>query len=77
MLGRAMGGKHTCYVCGRVMKWETQYKPYTGNPLHEDNPAPAQESALGRLEGGVVIFEIACVCPVCKTKNKFRAERHV
>lgn len=77
MLGRAMGGKHTCFVCERILKWETEYKGYTGDPLHEESPVPAEGSAIGKMGDGVVIFEIACVCPKCKTKNKFRAERHV
>ena len=77
MLGRAMGGKHTCYVCGRTLNWETEYKGYPGDPSGEENPIPAQEAALGRLEDGAVVFEISCICPKCKTKNKFRAERHV
>ncbi|MCQ4637165.1 hypothetical protein NE619_10550 [Anaerovorax odorimutans] len=76
MLGRAMGGKHTCYVCGKEINWETEYKGYPGD-VGEDLPVPAQESALGRLDGGVVVFEISYVCPQCKTKNKLRAERHV
>lgn len=77
MLGRAMGGKHTCYVCGKEVNWETEYKGYPGNASDDLIPVPAQESALGKLEDGAVVFEIAYICPNCKTKNKFRAERHV
>lgn len=77
MLGRAMGGKHTCYVCGKEVNWETEYKEYPGDVSNDLTPVAAKESALGRLENGAVVFEISYVCPVCKTRNKFRAERHV
>lgn len=77
MLGKPMGGKHICYVCGKEMQWETEYKGYPGAAYGDDGAVPAQESALGKLDDGVIVFEIACICPNCKTKNKFRVERHV
>lgn len=76
MLGKPMGGKHKCFVCGEEIRWETEYKGYPGS-VYGGESAPAEGSALGRMPDGAVVFEIACKCPKCKAKNKFRAERHL
>lgn len=65
-------GTDTCYVCGRILNWESEREAQRGTVVVYQVPEiTGSVTACGRNEDGTIKFEILCKCPQCNTKNKF------
>ena len=72
MIEKVIKGTDECYVCGKILKWESARTPSRGSLIVYQVPdITADITAFGKNEDGTVRFEILCKCPNCKTKNKF------
>ncbi len=75
MIGKSFSGSDTCYVCGRLLNWTKPADPRKGQASVFSIPdVKAEVYAIGRNENGDTKFEIECLCPQCRTTNKFYKE---
>lgn len=78
MIGQSISGYDECFVCGYEMQWETRIVSTMNRMVVQRTPeVTAEECAIGKNENGEVIFEVECVCPRCRTKNRFKINRKV
>ena len=76
MIGKNLKGTNECFVCGKSIEWETTPSAAPGIPVVYEQPKNvAKECAVGKDDDGKAIFEIECICPKCRTKNKFVTQR--
>ena len=78
MMYRVISGTDECYVCGKILNWESEVNPPRGGMVVYQVPEiTAEVIACGKNEDDTVKFEILCKCPNCRTKNKFYRNEEV
>ena len=62
-------GYHTCFFCNYEFEWAKELVtiPYQAQRVPE---VIADVYAIGKNEGETT-FEVICICPKCRIKNKF------
>lgn len=69
---KGFSGENECFVCGETISWEKVPDILPGQiAVYERPDVMADVFAVGRNEDETVKFEVSCICPKCRTKNKF------